>query len=110
MPVSAPIGPVKIQAPSAGKPSEELYLQLQSVGLDPGRVFHIRGVSIDRPALHVLLDDGEIAFTADVAGRVTGAMFEGDGELLMTPPNQVERASMALFTGMAILEERFGSA
>lgn len=107
----APVSePVKIQAPSAGKPTEELYLQLQSVGLDPGRVFHIRGVSIDRPALHVLLDDGEIAFTADVAGRVTGAMFEGDGELLMTPPDQVERASMTLFTGMAILEERFGSA
>jgi len=107
----APISePIKIQAPSAGKPSEELYLQLQNVGLDRARVFHIRGVSIDRPALHILLDEGEIAFTADVAGRVTGAMFEGDGELLLTPSNQVERASMTLFTGMAILEERFGSA
>jgi hypothetical protein len=98
------------QPPTALKPAEELYLHLQSVGLDPARTFHIRGVSIDRPALHVLLDDGEMVFTADVAGRVTGAFFEGDGELLLTPPNQGERASLMLFTGMAILEERFTSA
>jgi len=95
---------------SAVNPAEKLYLQLQSVGLDPARTYRIRGVSIDRPSLHVLLDDGEISFTADVAGRVTGAFFEGDGELLLTPPNQGERASMSLFTGMAILEERFSSA
>lgn len=102
------------QAPSsdgsAQKTAEALYLKLQSVGLDPARGYHIRDVSIVRPALQILLEDGEIAFTADVAGRVTGAYFEGDGELLLTPPNQVERASMTLFTGMAILEERFSSA
>jgi peptidase M1-like protein len=92
------------------KPAEALYLELHGVGLDPARTYHIRGASLDRPALHVSLEDGEISFTSDVAGRVTGAIFEGDGELLLTPPNQVERASMALFTGMAILEERFASA
>jgi hypothetical protein len=48
-----------------------------------------------------------MAFTEDVAGRVTGAFFEGDGEVLLMPPNQVERASMSLFTGAAILEEKF---
>ena len=106
-PASAPVS-----APSTGvaKPAEELYLQLRSVGLDATRIFHIRGVSIDRPSLHLLLDDGEIVFTSDVAGRVTGAFFEGDAELLLTPPNQGERASMMLFTGMAILEERISSA
>jgi hypothetical protein len=104
--------PPPVSAPSTGvaKPAEELYLQLRSVGLDATRTFHIRGVSIDRPSLHLLLDDGEIVFTSDVAGRVTGAFFEGDAELLLTPPNQGERASMMLFTGMAILEERISSA
>ncbi len=106
--------PVSSSAPAqpapATRPAEELYLQLRSVGLDPARTFHIRGVSIDRPSLHLVLDDGEIVFTADVAGRVTGALFEGDAELLLTPPDQGERASMMLFTGMAILEERISSA
>ena len=65
---------------------------------------------IDRSAIHITLEDGNIAFTQDVMGRITGAFFEGDGEVLLAPPNEVERQSMSLFTGMAILEERFSSA
>jgi hypothetical protein len=90
--------------------AESLYLQLRTVGLDKARVFRLRDVSIDRAAFHITLNDGTIAFTEDVADRVTGAFFEGDGEILLSPPNQYERASMALFTGGAILEERFVTA
>ena len=91
-------------------PAESLYLQLGSVGLDPTRVFKVRGASLDRSAIHITLDDGTIAFTKDVLGRITGAFFEGEGEVLLAPPKQVERRSMSLFTGMAILEERFATA
>ena len=79
-------------------------------GLDPTRVFGVRGAALDRSAIHITLEDGTIAFTKDVLGRITGAFFEGDGEVLLTPPNDVERKSMSLFTGMAILEERFSTA
>ncbi len=102
--------PEKKDSASLAKPAEALYLKLRSVGLDPQRTYRIREASLDRPALHIMLEDGEISFTADIGGRITGAFFEGDGELLLTPPNQVERASLVLFTGMAILEERFSSA
>ena len=81
-----------------------------AVTLDKLRVYRLRDVSIDRAAIHITLNNGTIAFTGDVAGRVTGAFFEGDGEILLSPPNQYERASMALFTGAAILEERFVTA
>jgi hypothetical protein len=94
----------------ADKPAEALYLQLGQVGLDAARVYGVRDASLDRPAIHITLEDGTIAFTQDVMGRITGAFFEGDGEVLITPPNEVERKSMSLFTGMAILEERFSSA
>jgi Peptidase family M1 domain len=91
-------------------PAESLYLQLSNVELDPSRVFRVRDAAIDRPSIHINLDDGSIAFSKDVLGRITGAFFEGDGEVLITPPNVVERKSMSLFTGMAILEERFSTA
>ena len=91
-------------------PGESLYLQLGDVGLDSTRVFGVRGAALDQSAIHITLEDGTIAFTKDVLGRITGAFFEGDGELLLTPPNDVERRSMSLFTGMAILEERFSTA
>ena len=99
-----------VNADNAGKPAEDLYLQLGKIGLDPSRVYQVREASIDRPSIQITLEDGTIAFTQDVMGHVTGAFFEGYGEILLTPPNEVERRSMALFTGMAILEERFETA
>jgi hypothetical protein len=78
--------------------------------LDPQRVYRVRNASIDRPNLHLVLDYGTLAFTEDICGRITGAFFEGEGEVLLRPPNRVERGSMAFFTGMAILEEQFTSA
>ncbi len=103
-------------SPAAAKPvaqsisAETLYLQLRSVGLDKSRVYRIRETSFDRAAFHITLDDGTIAFTEDVAGHITGAFFEGDGEVLLVPPDKAERATMAMFTGAAILEERFVTA
>jgi Peptidase family M1 domain len=92
------------------KPALALYLQLGQVGLDPGRVYQVRGASLDRSAVNITLEDGTICFTQDVMGQVTGAFFEGEGEVLLTPPTEVERRSMSLFTGMAILEEHFATA
>ncbi|HSS96033.1 MAG TPA: M1 family aminopeptidase, partial [Terriglobales bacterium] len=98
------------ETPSAQKPAETLYLQLRHVGLDKSRVYHVREAAIDRSSIHISLSDGTIAFTEDVAGHVTGAFFQGDAEVLLKPPDHAERASMALFTGGAILEERFSTA
>jgi hypothetical protein len=87
-----------------------LYSQLQSVGLDKTRVYKVRDGALDRGAVHISLDDGTIAFTADVNGRTTGAFFRGDGEILLAPPDSIERRSLAFFTGAAILEEKFSTA
>ena len=96
-------------APAPG-PAESLYLKLGSVGLDPARVSKVRDASLQRGALHISLDDGTIAFTEDAGGHITGAFFQGEGEVLLFPPNPTERASLALFTGAAILEEKFSTA
>jgi len=86
-----------------------LYARIRSVGLDPQRVYHVRDASIDRLNLHLDLDDGALAFTEDICGRITGAFFEGEGEIRLRPPSRVERGSLTLFTGGAILEEQFTS-
>jgi hypothetical protein len=95
--------------PACPQTTSALYESLRSIELDPERVYHVRGASLDRPHLHLDLDDGTLAFTKDICGRITGAFFVGDGEIRLRPPNRVERASLALFTGMAILEEQFNS-
>jgi hypothetical protein len=96
-------------APDCPQTTSALYARIRSVELDPQRVYHIRDASIDRPNLYLDLDDGTLAFTEDICGRITGAFFEGEGEIRLRPPNRAERGSLALFTGMAILEEQFTS-
>ncbi len=91
-------------------PAQALYRELRTVGLDPERVYNVRDAVIEREDLHVSLDDGTIAFTRSVDGHVTGAFFVGEGEVLLAPPNRVERISLTLFTGAAILEEKFTNA
>jgi len=96
-------------SPDCPQTTSGLYSRIRSVGLDSQRVYHVRDASIDRPNLHLDFDDGTLAFTEDICGRITGAFFEGEGEIRLRPPNRVERGSLALFTGMAILEEQFTS-
>src|SRR5271165_2015090 len=96
--------------PLTSGPVLPLYRALRSVGLDPQRVFAIREAVIEREDVHVWLNDGTIAFTQAVDGRVTGAYFEGEGEVLVRPPDRMERASLGLFTGAGVLEEKFSSA
>jgi hypothetical protein len=98
------------QQASAPSPTSQLYRQLGNVRLDPQRVYTVRDANLDREDLHLSLNEGTLAFTESVDGRITGAFFEGEGEILLSPPNQVERASLARFTGAAILSERFSTA
>ncbi|HYH00012.1 MAG TPA: M1 family aminopeptidase [Terriglobales bacterium] len=106
-PATPPRLPVAETAPGwAG----QIYSELQNSGLDPSRVYRIRDAAIDREDLHVNFEDGLIAFTKAVDGRITGAFFEGHGEVLLIPPDRVERWSLGQFTGSAILEEPFTTA
>jgi hypothetical protein len=103
------IAPFALASPSCPQTTSALYARIRSVGLDPHQVYSVRDAAIDRPHLHIDLDDGTLAFTEDICGRITGAFFEGEGEIRLRPPNPAERGSMALFTGMAILDEQFTS-
>ena len=97
-----------VPAPGGCPPTAAaLYSRLSSVTLDEHRIYHVRGATIDRADMHLDLDDGTLVFTEEVCGRITGAFFDGEGEVLLRPPSRVERESLALFTGMAIFEEQF---
>jgi len=105
---AAPGAPAQAAAPAGS--AQELYRRLSSVGLDAAQVYSVRDLSLDREDIHLSFDDGTLAFTQAVDGRITGAYFEGHGEVLLTPPDQPDRISMTLFTGAPILDEQFTSA
>ncbi len=51
---------------------------------------------------------GEIYFLAPVKGRNVGAVFIGEGEISLTPPTEIEKKSLAIFTDTPELKEQFG--
>ncbi len=91
-------------------PVTALYRRINSVGLDPRLIYNVRGAALDREDLHVSLDDGTIAFLQEVDGRITGALFVGEGTVLIVPPDNVERHSLGMFTGSAVLNRQFNHA
>jgi hypothetical protein len=108
---ASPATPQKpADAAQSNGPTARLYRALRSVGLDETKVFHVREAVLDRGELHLYLTDGTIAFTHDVMGRVTGAYFSGEGEVLMRPPDLTEYASLGLFSGLGVLNEHFSVA
>jgi hypothetical protein len=107
----AGIGAAGQAAPApASSSAVALYRELLNPSFDVKDVYQIRDVSILLEDLHISISDGTLAFTREVNGHITGAMFEGVGEILLVPPNRAERTSLALFTGTAVLEQRFQSA
>ena len=105
-----PPAPQPLDAAQRHGPAARLYRALRSVELDESKVFHVREAVLDRGELHLYLTDGTIAFTRDVQGEVTGAYFEGEGEVLMHPPDLTEHASLGLFSGLGVLDEQFSAA
>src|SRR5947209_11000855 len=98
---------VPATSPQSHGPAADLYVKLRDAGLDRQQVYRIRDAFLDREDLHVKFDDGIIAFSQSIEGHITAAFFEGDGEALLAPPDNVERWSLNVFTGSAILEEQF---
>ena len=92
------------------RPAAALYRELLNPKLLPADVYRVRDVSLQREDVHVVFSDGTLGLLRAVDGHVTGAVFEGAGEILLVPPDRAERNSLALFTGAAVLEQKFESA
>ena len=86
------------------------YRQFLNPVFNAADVHHVRQLAIDREDLHIVLTDGTIALIQPVNGHITGAFFEGEGHILLIPPDRAERSSLALFTGAGVLDETFSVA
>lgn len=104
---SALPAPAETQAAAPVSDAVATYRQFLNPVFNVADVYHVRQLSIDREDLHIVLTDGTIALIQPVNGHVTGAFFEGEGHILLIPPDRAERSSLALFTGAAVMDETF---
>lgn len=93
----APAGAVP-PVPAAQQPNTDAtYQQLRNVGLS-GEVAAANNLVLKRDAATFTFKSGTFSFLAPVNGKVTGAVFVGDGSFTITPPLEMEKKSIAILT------------
>jgi hypothetical protein len=96
-------------APAPGHNTDPTYQQLRGITLS-GETVGVNNLTIHRDAATFHLRSGAICFVAPVAGRVTGAVFVGDGEFVLDPRAASEIASLKLLTKGSEFVETFPQA
>ena len=104
-----------VLAGEGGGTLDELSRALRDAELDPEACFRVRDFSFRRNGVRLYLTDGIVMLRKPVNGIRTGAVFVAsedleDAEMVMIPPNRMERKSLASFTGSPNLNEHFRAA
>src|SRR5437867_5706511 len=89
--------------------SDPTYQQLRNLSLGSEAV-SVNNVNLRRDAATFHLRSGTICFVAPVAGKVTGAVFVGDGNLVLDPRLPSEIASLKMLTRESEFSENFSQA
>jgi len=87
--------------------TDAVYQQIRRNDDLTGAVATVDGLILRRDAATFKFNKGEIYFLAPVEGRVIGAVFIGDMEMLLVPPTAAERKSLSRFSWEAEEPQRF---
>jgi hypothetical protein len=82
------------------------YQQLRSLS-PSGDVIAVNNLELKRDAATFTLRQGNVAFYTAVNGKVTGAVFKGEGHFHLTPPTAEERHNLAIFNHKDEFDEEF---
>jgi hypothetical protein len=86
--------------------SDPTYQQLRNLSLGSEAV-SVNNFDLKRDAATFHLRWGTVCFVAPVQGKVTGAVFVGDGNMILEPRQASERASLKLLTKEDEFSENF---
>ncbi len=86
--------------------SDATYQQLRTISLGAEAVA-VNNFTLKRDAATFELNSGTVCFLQTVQGKVTGAVFVGEGRLLLTPPIPSEERSLSLLTREKEFSESF---
>ena len=90
----------------SGANSDPNYVALRNIGLGNEAV-SVSNLQLKRDAGTFRFNSGTICFVPPVNGKVTGAVFVGDGIFLLSPPTETERKSLKYLTKEDEFNEKF---
>ena len=89
-----------------GPNSDPNYVALRNISLGNETV-SVTNLSLKRDAGTFRLNSGTVCFVPPVNGKVTGAVFVGDGNFVLVPPTETERKNLKLLTKEDNFNEKF---
>ncbi|HET8550013.1 MAG TPA: hypothetical protein VFL57_18510, partial [Bryobacteraceae bacterium] len=106
---------VVVPSPPAGATAAELARSIRGTGLDPQACYRVRDLAFSREDIRFYLTDGYLILGKPIAGRIFSAVFvaapeTGDAEVIVSPPNRSERASLARYIDSPTLNEHLVAA
>jgi hypothetical protein len=106
--------PDPIKAPETMEPAKAangnaIYQALRARSAS-GPSFRVKGVTLKRDAGELQLTEGTVTLYNEVNGRVTGAVFQGQGVFHVEPPSAMERHQLKLTMKSEVLNEPFTTA
>jgi len=97
---------IPVASAQSGPNSDPAYVALRSLTLGNEAVSASQ-LDLKRDAGTFRLNSGTVCFTAPVNGKITGAVFVGDGTFLLNPPTDSERKSLKYLTKEEEFNEKF---
>jgi hypothetical protein len=88
-------------------PNSDAAYQALRNGTLSGEAVSITNLELKRDAATFRLHSGTVCFVAPVEGKVTGAVFVGEGGWVLDPPQAAERNSLRLLTKEDEFSEKF---
>jgi hypothetical protein len=82
------------------------YQQLRTL-LPGGDVIAVKNLELHRDAATFTFRSGNITFYGEVNGKITGAVFKGDGHFHLAPPTAKERHNLSIVFHSAEFDEDF---
>jgi hypothetical protein len=101
--------PVAAAASRALANHDPAYVALRSIRVGTEMV-RIKDFTLKRDAGTFVFHSGAFHLLEPVAGKITGAIFIGEGSFSLTPPIQVEQRYLGILTKGQPFVEEFGSA
>ena len=98
----------RAQRPDTGVASayEPVFDQLRGLAPRQDRVAAVHDFVLQRDAIHLHLDQGELYLLSPVGSRTVGALFVGRGSVSFAPPWDIERAQLKHVLGDYALDVR----
>src|SRR5689334_16845234 len=90
--------------------ADAMLAQLSKIRLDKKQIYSVRDITLTRDVLSISLNRGAIVFTEALDGKVTGAVFVGNGDVLAIPSDAGEKQQLFRYTKSALLNEHFETA